>query len=87
VKAEAEGLRAGSGSFSVVEKKRYCMHCGAQMSTGENLCPKCGRMPPSGVDVKECRNCGEVIPVVAKFCGECGAGQPDVAAEKLDEDV
>jgi len=57
------------------------------MSTGENLCPKCGRMPPSGVDVKECRNCGEVIPVVAKFCGECGAGQPDVAAEKLDEDV
>ena len=87
VKAEAEGLRAGSGSFSVVEKKRYCMHCGAQMSAGENLCPKCGRMPPSGVDVKECRNCGEVIPVVAKFCGECGAGQPDVAAEKLDEDI
>ena len=87
VKAEAEGLRAGSGSFSVVEKKRYCMHCGAQMSAGENLCPKCGRMPPSGVDVKECRNCGEVIPVVAKFCGECGAGQPDEAAEKLDEDI
>ncbi|HUV55469.1 MAG TPA: PKD domain-containing protein [Candidatus Krumholzibacteriaceae bacterium] len=87
VKAEAEGLRAGSGSFSVVEKKRYCMHCGAQMSTGENLCPKCGRMPPSGVDVKECRNCGDVIPVVANFCGECGAGQPDVAAEKLGEDV
>jgi PKD repeat protein/RNA polymerase subunit RPABC4/transcription elongation factor Spt4 len=85
VKAEAEGLRAGSGSFSVVEKKRYCMHCGAQMSTGDNLCPKCGRMPPSGVDVKECRNCGEVIPVVAKFCGECGAGQPDMAADKPDE--
>ena len=52
VKAESEGLRAGSGDFTVVEKKRYCMHCGAQMSTGENLCPKCGRMPPSGVDVK-----------------------------------
>lgn len=87
VNAEAEGLRAGSGRFSVVEKKRYCMHCGAQMSTGENMCPKCGRMPPSGVDVKECRNCGEVIPVVAKFCGECGAGQPDMATEKPGEDV
>jgi PKD repeat protein/RNA polymerase subunit RPABC4/transcription elongation factor Spt4 len=87
VKAESEGLRSGSQNYSIVEKKRYCMHCGAQMSTGENLCPKCGRMPPSGVDVKECRNCGEVIPVVAKFCGECGAGQPDVAAEKPDEDI
>ena len=87
VKAESDGLRAGSQNFSVVEKKRYCMHCGAQMSTGENLCPKCGRMPPSGVDVKECKNCGEVIPIVARFCGECGARQPDVAAEELDEDV
>jgi len=87
VKAEAEGLKAGSGRFSVIEKKRYCMHCGAQMSTGDNICPKCGRMPPSGVDVKECRNCSEVIPVVAKFCGECGAGQPDMAEDKPDEEA
>jgi len=87
VKAESEGLRPGSQNYSIVEKKRYCMHCGAQMSIGENLCPKCGRMPPSGVDVKECKNCGEVIPIVARFCGECGARQPDVESEKLDEDA
>jgi PKD repeat protein/ribosomal protein L40E len=81
VVAEAEGLKAGKTSFSLVEKRRYCMHCGAQMSIHDNQCPKCGRMPPSGVDVKECKNCGEVIPIVARFCGECGASQPDVEPE------
>jgi len=87
VSAEAEGLRPGRASVSLVEKKRYCMHCGAQMSIHDNTCPKCGKMPPSGVDVKECKNCGDVIPIVAKFCGECGASQPTLEADEPDEDA
>jgi len=76
VSAEARGLRTGSLSLTFTEKRRYCMHCGTKMSVEDNVCPKCGLMPPSGVDVKECNNCGEVIPSVAKYCRECGAMQP-----------
>jgi RNA polymerase subunit RPABC4/transcription elongation factor Spt4 len=77
IKAESSGLRSASISLTFTEKRRYCMHCGAQMSLEDHVCPKCGQSPPSGVDVKECQNCGEVIPSVAKFCSECGARQPD----------
>ena len=75
--AEAKGLRGSSLNVDFVEKRRYCMHCGAQMAIEDNVCPDCGQSPPSGVDVKECINCGEVIPSVAKFCRECGAAQVD----------
>lgn len=72
----APGVRRKTVRMRFTEKRRYCMHCGAQMSTLDRACPKCGLMPPSGVDVKKCPNCGEVIPSLAKFCSECGAGQP-----------
>jgi ribosomal protein L40E/uncharacterized protein YceK len=58
------------------EKKRFCMHCGTSMPLEAEVCPKCGKTPPSGVDVKTCKNCNAVIPIVAKFCAECGASQP-----------
>jgi len=72
----APGMRRKTVRMRFTEKRRYCMHCGASMSILDRACPKCGLMPPSGVDVKSCPNCGEVIPSQAKFCSECGAGQP-----------
>jgi branched-chain amino acid transport system substrate-binding protein len=72
----APGIRRRTMRMRFTEKRRYCMHCGASMSILDRACPKCGLMPPSGIDVKSCPNCGEVIPSVAKFCSECGAGQP-----------
>jgi ABC-type branched-subunit amino acid transport system substrate-binding protein/PKD repeat protein/RNA polymerase subunit RPABC4/transcription elongation factor Spt4 len=72
----APGVRRKTVRMRFTEKRRYCMHCGAQMSIEDRACPKCGLVPPSGFDVKSCPNCGEVIPSQAKFCGECGAGQP-----------
>lgn len=60
----------------VVELRRFCMHCGFQMSSGDVYCGRCHRQPPSGVDTKVCPNCGAVIPTLAKFCRDCGAGQP-----------
>ena len=72
----APGVRKKAVTMRFTEKRRYCMHCGASMSILDRACPKCGLMPPSGVDVKSCPNCGEVIPSLAKFCSECGAGQP-----------
>lgn len=60
----------------VIELKRFCMHCGFQMSSADTSCARCHRQPPSGVDTKVCPNCGAVIPALAKFCRDCGAGQP-----------
>ena len=85
VSAEAPGLKTGTVTIQLVERRRYCMHCGSQMPLNENTCPKCGKVPPSGVEVKECMNCGVVIPSVAAFCGECGAGQPKEAEAPEDE--
>ena len=73
--AESKGLKGDGLTLNYVEKRRYCMHCGAKMSIDDNVCPECSLSPPSGVDVKQCINCGEVIPSVAKFCRECGAAQ------------
>ncbi len=64
----------------VVELRRFCMHCGFQMSSSDVSCPRCHRQPPSGVDTKVCPNCGAVIPTLAKFCRDCGAGQPAASA-------
>ena len=64
----------------VVEVRRFCMHCGFQMSSADVSCPRCRRQPPSGVDTKVCPNCEAVIPTQAKFCRDCGAGQPAASA-------
>ena len=73
---DASGLKSLSLTLHFIEKPRFCMHCGAKMSAKDRSCPRCGNYPPSGVDTKQCRNCNEVIPSVAKFCRECGASQP-----------
>jgi len=75
VLAESKGLKGASISLAFTERKRYCMHCGAQMSIADPVCPNCRQMPPSGVDVKQCPNCAEIMPSIAKFCGKCGARQ------------
>jgi len=62
-------------TFTLVTTKRYCMHCGALMMSEKDPCPRCGKLPPSGVDTKNCPNCNAVIPITAKFCRMCGAGQ------------
>ncbi|MGD0405304.1 MAG: PKD domain-containing protein [Candidatus Bathyarchaeia archaeon] len=75
VSANAEGLKSITVTLNFVEKNRYCMHCGTQMATKAKACPNCGKMPLAGVDTKSCPNCEAVIPIAAKFCNECGAGQ------------
>ena len=75
ITAEAEGLKGVTITVNFMEKKRYCMHCGALMPYNAKACQNCGRVPPAGVDTKVCHNCKSVLPVVAKFCSECGAGQ------------
>ena len=75
LKAEAEGLKGFTVTLNFLEKKRYCMHCGALMPDKGKACPNCGKLPPAGVDTKICHNCQSVIPTLAKFCSECGAGQ------------
>jgi RNA polymerase subunit RPABC4/transcription elongation factor Spt4 len=75
VTAEAKGLHGVTITLNFLDKKRHCMHCGTMMSFKDRACSNCGKMPPAGADVKACQNCQAVIPVVAKFCSECGSGQ------------
>jgi class 3 adenylate cyclase len=44
-----------------------CIHCGAQIPAGIELCPVC-RVPQQG----PCSSCGHFNPIGAKFCSECG---------------
>jgi ribosomal protein L40E len=75
VTAQAEGLKGITITLNFTERQRYCMHCGARMPYRFKACQNCGKVPPAGVDTKVCHNCKSVIPIVAKFCSECGAGQ------------
>lgn len=71
------GSVAGEGKVQFRELgKRYCMHCGVQMAMEAPFCPKCGKIPPSGVDTKQCSTCNAVLPQPATFCDKCGARQP-----------
>jgi len=76
ISAESTGLETASTSIVFLEKRRYCMICGASIALDALVCPRCGRTPPSDVDVKTCKNCGNIIPMVADYCSECGANQP-----------
>ena len=75
VSADAEGLKSITITLNFTPRTRYCMHCGTQMSIKDKACRNCGKAPPAGADTKTCANCEAVIPVIAKFCSECGAGQ------------
>jgi hypothetical protein len=71
------GSIAGEGKVQFKELgKRYCMHCGVQMGMEVPSCPNCGKIPPSGVDTKQCSTCNTVLPQPAIFCDKCGARQP-----------
>ncbi len=56
-------------------EKRHCMWCGTPMEMEVDKCPKCGKIPPSGVDTMQCGACNSVLPLSAKFCDKCGAKQ------------
>ena len=73
--ADASGLDSIDIKLNFTEKQRYCMHCGTMMTLNAKACQNCGKTPLAGVDTKACPNCESVIPVAAKFCSECGAGQ------------
>jgi uncharacterized membrane protein len=75
VSANAQGLKSITITLNFTERIRYCMHCGTMMSIEDKTCKNCGKAPPAGADTKTCQNCESVIPIVAKFCSECGAGQ------------
>jgi hypothetical protein len=71
------GSVTGEGKVQFKELgKRYCMHCGVQMEMEAPSCPNCGKIPPSGVDTKQCSTCNAVLPQPAVFCDKCGARQP-----------
>jgi len=76
ISAQSKGLMKASTSVAFLEKRRFCMICGASMDLDALVCSRCGRTPPSGVDVKKCKNCGNIIPTVADYCSDCGASQP-----------
>ena len=80
--AKVENLESTNITVTFMEKKRYCMLCGAKVPFTSKRCPECGKSPPAGVDTKACKNCNSVIPVVAKFCAECGASQPEQGAQQ-----
>jgi ribosomal protein L40E len=70
------GLLTGEGRVNFQgTARRFCMHCGATMTMEAAKCPKCGQVPPSGVDVKQCPTCGTVIPATAMYCHSCGVAQ------------
>jgi RNA polymerase subunit RPABC4/transcription elongation factor Spt4 len=73
--ADASGLESIDIKLNFTQKPRYCMHCGTMMTLNAKACQNCGNTPLAGVDTKACPNCESVIPVAAKFCSECGAGQ------------
>jgi len=67
----------GAGTIRFIPPgKRYCMWCGTQKRVDAQYCPECGKLPPSGVDTKNCTSCVAVIPQAARFCDKCGAKQP-----------
>jgi ribosomal protein L40E len=74
VKGEAKVVLKGA-------PRRFCMHCGSSMAMEAPKCPKCGLIPPSGVDVKQCTTCGRVVPETAKYCDKCGGRQPEKAVQ------
>jgi ribosomal protein L40E len=70
------GLLKGDAKIIFAEtEKRHCMWCGTPMKMEANKCPKCGKIPPSGVDTKQCGACNAVLPLSATFCDKCGAKQ------------
>jgi ribosomal protein L40E len=79
ITAVGGGLRGEAVLTFEGTAKRFCMHCGYTMTMEASQCPKCGLIPPSGVDVKQCPTCSTVIPESAAFCYHCGARQPEMA--------
>ncbi len=73
--AGATGLESIDIKLNFKEKPRFCMHCGTMMLPNAKACQNCGKTPLAGTDTKSCQNCNAVIPIAAKFCSECGAGQ------------
>jgi cyclophilin family peptidyl-prolyl cis-trans isomerase/ribosomal protein L40E len=75
LKFDSEGYEQLTINVNFMERLRYCMHCGASNSSGAKVCRICGKSPPAGLDTKVCENCQNVLPIIARFCNECGAGQ------------
>jgi hypothetical protein len=73
ISAKAKGFTPATVEIELKEARWYCMHCGTQKPKDATQCPKCARTPPSGVDVRVCPNCHEVVPTIAHFCSTCGA--------------
>lgn len=40
---------------------------------GIEMCKRIFVMLPKGEDSKRCRSCGAMMPLIAKFCRECGS--------------
>jgi PKD repeat protein len=86
IKASSPPLK-GEVKITFVElEKRFCMHCGTQMELEEKSCPKCGKIPPSGVDVKQCPACNTVIPASATYCSRCGSRQAGIGETGTEEE-
>lgn len=54
-------------SAKAVEETRKCWSCASSIPKSAVVCPECG----ISLRRMECRTCGELMPMSARFCGKC----------------
>ncbi|MCP8309734.1 MAG: zinc ribbon domain-containing protein [archaeon] len=57
--------------------RRYitCSKCGRHVSPSSNYCSFCGTLLRPELVLKVCASCKSRIPILARFCLECGQKQ------------
>jgi len=68
--------------MALFSKTQTCPHCGAEVRSGANFCPSCGKPLAAS---KTCPHCRATIPAAARFCPQCG--QPVETVQRTPEVV
>ena len=81
VTSEVVAVRAKKMVKDVEEKAESTKVFKSEIDRQQTLCPSCGKPAGEGkfcvncgtnLQLQECYNCGEKIPMEQRFCGECG---------------